>query len=171
MVSVRRLRLRGRVSTERIRRTATRALAALGRRREDVHVTLVDDATIRRLNAQHLGARRATDVLAFNLEGPGPSPLLGEVIVSVDTARRQARRLRVPVALELDLLVVHGVLHLAGFEDGDPHAARRMHEREREILAPGRGRSGAARVPERLWTGLLDHGMPRPRPMTPRPRA
>ena len=51
MVSVRRLRLRGRVSTERIRRTATRALAALGRRREDVHVTLVDDATIRRLNA------------------------------------------------------------------------------------------------------------------------
>ena len=171
MVSVRRLRLRGRVSTERIRRTATRALAALGRRREDVHVTLVDDATIRRLNAQHLGARRATDVLAFNLEGPGPSPLLGEVIVSVDTARRQARRLRVPVALELDLLVVHGVLHLAGFEDGDPHAARRMHEREREILALRRGRVGAACVPERLWTGLLDQETPRPRPMTPRPRA
>ena len=156
MVSVRRMRLRGRVSTERIRRTATRALASLGRRREHVHVTLVDDVTIRRLNARHLGARRATDVLAFNLEAPGPSPLLGEVIVSVDTARRQARRLRVPIALELDLLVVHGVLHLAGFEDGDPEAARRMHEREREILSPARGRRGAAPVPERLWTGLLD---------------
>jgi probable rRNA maturation factor len=157
------------VSSDRVRRTATRALAALGRRREDVHVTLVDDVTIRRLNARHLGARRATDVLAFNLEGPGPSPLLGEVIVSVDTARRQARRLRVPVALELDLLVVHGVLHLAGFEDGDPAAARRMHERERDILAPRRGRRGAVRVPERLWSGLLDHQAPRSRP--PRTRA
>ena len=155
-VSVRRLRLRARVSTERVRRTAAHALATLGRRRDDVHVTLVDDPTIRRLNARHLGARRATDVLAFNLETPGPSPLLGEVIVSVDTARRQARRVRVPLALELDLLVVHGVLHLAGFDDGDPAAARRMHERERQILASPRRRRGAPPVPDRLWAGLLD---------------
>jgi len=156
MVSVRRLRLRARVSTERVRQTAARALAALGRRGDDVHVTLVDDPTIRRLNTRHLGARRATDVLAFNLEAPGPSPLLGEVIVSVDTARRQARRVGVPLALELDLLVVHGVLHLAGFDDGEPAAARRMHEREREILASPRSRRGAAPVPDRLWAGLLD---------------
>ena len=154
MVSVRRLGAGARVSTDRVRRTATRALAALGRRRDDVHVTLVDDPTIRRLNARHLGARRATDVLAFNLEAPGPSPLLGEVIVSVDTARRQARRHRVPLALELDLLVVHGVLHLAGFDDADPDDARRMHERERQILSPPR-RRGTPPVPARLWTGLL----------------
>ena len=154
MVSVRRLGPGPRVSADRVRRIALRALGALGRRREDVHVTLVDDATIRRLNARHLGARRATDVLAFNLEAPGPSPLLGEVIVSVDTARRQARRHRVPLALEVDLLVVHGVLHLAGFDDADPADARRMHERERQILSPPR-RRGARAVPERLWAGLL----------------
>ena len=152
MVSVRRLGAAGRVSTDRVRRTATRALAALGRRREDVHVTLVDEPTIRRLNARHLGARRATDVLAFNLEAPGPSALLGEVIVSVDTARRQARRHRVPLALEIDLLVVHGVLHLAGFDDAEPDGARQMHERERQILSTPRG---VRPVPARLWTGLL----------------
>jgi probable rRNA maturation factor len=153
MVSVRRLHPRTRVSTERIRCTAARALAALGRPRADLHVTLVDDATIRRLNARHLGARHATDVLAFNLEVPGPSVLLGEVVVSVDTARRQAQQVRVPLALELDLLVVHGVLHLAGFDDARPAAARRMHERERAILSAPRGRGPA--VPRRLWTGLL----------------
>jgi len=146
------------VSAARLRGVAVRALTALGRRGVDVHVTLVDDPTIRRLNARHLGVRRPTDVLAFNLEGPGPSALLGEVIVSVDTARRQARRLRVSLALEMDLLVVHGLLHLAGYDDADPAGARVMHEREREILS-GRGRSRrASAVPERLWTGLL----PRP---------
>ena len=89
---------------------------------------------------------RRTDVLAF----PFDAPLLGEVIVSAETARRQAARLGIPVALELDLLVTHGVLHLAGYDDREPLEARLMHEREREILTRG-GRS----IPNRLWTGLL----------------
>ncbi|HEV3350509.1 MAG TPA: rRNA maturation RNase YbeY, partial [Methylomirabilota bacterium] len=76
----------------------------------------------------------------------------GEVIVSAETAARQARRLRVSLATELDLLVVHGVLHLAGYDDHDPRRARRMHERARKILS---GRSARA-VPARLWAGLLE---------------
>ena len=155
MVSVQSLQRRVRLSVARVRRTATRALAALGRRDLDVHVTLVDDPTIRRLNARYRGARRATDVLAFNLQSPGPSALLGEVVVSADTAARQARRLRVPVALEVELLVVHGLLHLVGYDDAEPAEARLMHEREREILT-ARGRGGRApAVPDRLWTGLI----------------
>jgi probable rRNA maturation factor len=74
------------------------------------------------------------------------------VIVSAETAARQARRLRVSLATELDLLVVHGVLHLAGYDDHDPRRARRMHERARKILS---GRSPRA-VPARLWAGLLE---------------
>jgi rRNA maturation RNase YbeY len=86
-------------------------------------------------------------VLAFPLEAPGlPSPLLGQVVLSAETARRQARRLGVPLATELDLLVTHAVLHLAGYDDRDPVEAALMHRRERAILA---------RAPERLWTGLL----------------
>jgi probable rRNA maturation factor len=139
-----------RVSTPRLRATAEAALRALGRADRDVHVSVVNDPAIRRLNSRYLRRRTATDVLAFDLDAPGPSRLLGEVIVSADTAKRQARHAGVPVALELDLLVVHGLLHLAGWDDHEPREARLMHERAREILA-GAGR----RAPARLWHGLL----------------
>ena len=139
------------VPSSRLRRLATRTLGAVGRPDREVHLTVVDDREIRRLNTRYLGARRPTDVLAFNLEAPGPSRLLGEVIISAQTAARHAARLHVPVALELELLLVHGVLHLVGYDDHRPDAARRMHEREREILTFGRRRP----LPDRLWSGLL----------------
>ena len=140
-----------RVSPGRIRRTAESALSALCRGDRSVHVSVVDDPAIRRLNARYLRSRKTTDVLAFDLEAPGPSRLMGEVIVCVDTAKRQARRLGVSVALEVDLLVVHGLLHLAGWDDHEPREARLMHEREREILA-----ETGRRAPSRLWNGLLE---------------
>ena len=90
-------------------------------------------------------------MLAFDLDAPGPSRLLGEVVVSADTAKRQAGLVRVAVALELDLLVIHGLLHLAGYDDREPRAARRMHERARKILA-----DTGRRAPSRFWAGLLD---------------
>ncbi len=145
------LQRRIRVSPGRIRKTAESALSALGRADRDVHVSVVDDPAIRRLNARYLRRRETTDVLAFDLHAPGPSRLMGEVIVCADTARRQARGLGVPVALELDLLVVHGLLHLAGWNDHEPREARLMHEREREILA-----EAGRRAPSRLWNGLLE---------------
>jgi probable rRNA maturation factor len=153
MVGVESRQRRVRVSLPRIRATARRTLRALGRSRFDVHVTLVDDPEMRRLHARYLGKRRATDVLAFDLAAPGPSPGLAEVVVSAETAARQARRLGVPIALELDLLVVHGLLHLSGYDDGTPSEAQRMHERERAILEAGR--RGRRPIPDRLWTGLL----------------
>lgn len=142
---------RVRVSTPRLRATAEAALRALGRADLHVDVTVVDDPVIRRLNARYLRRRTTTDVLAFDLEAPGPSRLMGEVIVCADTASRQARRVGVSVALELDLLVVHGLLHLAGWDDHEPREARLMHEREREILA-----EAGRRAPSRLWNGLLE---------------
>jgi probable rRNA maturation factor len=142
---------RVRVPRRRLSATARTALASLGRSRAEVHVTLVDDAAIRRLNARYRGSRKRTDVLAFDLRGPGPAPMLGEVIVSVDTAARQAAAVGVSLALELDLLVVHGILHLAGWDDARPREARRMHERARAILMRARRRG----VPDRLLAGLL----------------
>lgn len=138
------------VSASRLLLTARRALKELGRPDALVNLTVVDDRLIRRLHARYLGHERATDVLAFPLDVPGPSPLWGEIVVSAETARRQAFRLRVPVGLELDLLVVHGLLHLAGYDDGEPGEARLMHARAREILG-----GAGARMPARLWTGLL----------------
>ena len=134
------------ISHTRLARAIHRALTAVGRPTGIVEVTVVDDAEIRRLNAAHRGIGRRTDVLAFPLEAPDAGPLVGQVIISADAAARQARRLRVPLALELDLLATHGTLHLVGYDDRDPVEADLMHRREREILRD---------TPNRLWRGLL----------------
>ena len=135
------------VAVPRLARAAARALAAVGRPGGAVEVAVVDDDEIRRVNARHRGISRRTDVLAFPLETPGvPGQLVGQVVVSADAARRQARRVGVPLALELDLLVTHGTLHLVGYDDRDPVEADLMHRRERDILKT---------APPRLWKGLL----------------
>jgi len=138
------------IAVPRLARAVARALAAVGRPGGTVEVAVVDDAEIRRLNARYRGVGRRTDVLAFPLEAPdAPGQLVGQIVVSADTARRQARRLHVPLALELDLLVTHGTLHLVGYDDRDPVEADLMHRRERAILRA---------APERLWRGLLRVG-------------
>jgi probable rRNA maturation factor len=135
------------VSLARLRRAVDRALAAVGRPAGVVEVRVVDDAEIRELNHAWRGIRRHTDVLAFPLETPGAAtPLVGQIVISADAAARQARRLRVSLALELDLLATHGTLHLVGWDDRDPVEADLMHRREREILR---------HAPGRLWKGLL----------------
>lgn len=134
------------VSVTRLARAIDRALAAVGRPGGLVEVAVVDDAEIRMLNAAHRGIRRRTDVLAFPLEAPDAGPLVGQLVIGAEAAARQARRLRVPLALELDLLATHGTLHLVGYDDRDPVEADLMHRREREILRE---------TPERLWHGLL----------------
>jgi probable rRNA maturation factor len=134
------------VSRSRLARAVDRALSAIGRPAGVVEVAVVDDGEIRRLNAAHRGISRRTDVLAFPLEAPDAGPLIGQLVISADAAARQAHRLRVPLALELDLLATHGTLHLAGYDDRDPVEADLMHRRERDIL-------GA--TPDRLWHGLL----------------
>jgi probable rRNA maturation factor len=148
-VEVKNRQRRVRVSPARLRALARRTLRDLDGRHRELSVVTVGDAEMRRLNARYHGQRKATDVLAFDL-GPTPTHRLAEVVISADTAARQARRAGVPVALEIDLLLVHGLLHLAGFDDHDPADARRMHERARAILTRAR-----RPVPERLWRGLL----------------
>jgi probable rRNA maturation factor len=135
------------VSSLRLARAVDRALTAVGRPAGAVEVTVVDDAQMRALNADWRGIRRRTDVLAFPLEAPGePSRLVGQIVISAEAAERQARRLGVPLAVELDLLATHGTLHLVGWDDRDPVEADLMHRRERQILRD---------APDRLWKGLL----------------
>lgn len=139
------------VDGPRLARAGDRALGALGRAGGAVEILVVDDHAIRDLNARWRGIRRRTDVLAFPLETPGaPGGLVGQIVISAQTAARQARRVGVTLGDELDLLATHGVLHLVGWDDRDPVEAGLMHEREREILS-----SGPRRPPPRLWKGLL----------------
>ncbi len=120
------------VDVPRLRRTLRLALRALGVWDHELSVTLVDDSAIRRLNARYRGVRRRTDVLAFPLGGP--APVLGEAIISVETARRQARAGGHTLGEELDLLGCHACLHLVGYDDREPLEARLMHTREIELL-------------------------------------
>lgn len=102
------------------------------RLRADVTVVFVDDRTSRRLNRRFLAHDRPTDVLAFSL-GDGPNPE-GEIYVNLDKARRQARTYQVTAANETARLVIHGVLHLLGYDDRTAPQARRMKRREDDLV-------------------------------------
>jgi probable rRNA maturation factor len=128
------------VDVARIRRTVRMALEALGVFDHEVSVTLVDDRTIRSLNGRYRGVRRVTDVLAFPMSGPGSGPhggpvaVLGEAVISVETARRQAHAYGHSLREELHLLCCHACLHLVGYDDREPLEARLMHHREMSLL-------------------------------------
>lgn len=100
----------------------------------EVEVALVDDGTIARLNRRHLGHRGPTDVLAFPGAAGAVDKTIGEVVVSLDRAREQAREAGWLLRQEVALLVVHGVLHLRGYDDGTPTASARMRTAERRVL-------------------------------------
>jgi len=121
----------------RVRRSGIRLLRALRCRDAELSVLLCSDAVMRGLNRAWRGVDRPTDVLAFaQHEGPGGAPagLLGDVAISVDTARRQAAERRVSLGRECERLLVHGVLHLLGYDhERSPAEARRMQRRERAL--------------------------------------
>lgn len=119
------------------------------RRPRAVSLRLADTRTVRRLNARYLGLDEPTDVLAFNTDIPGlrdPSGVaeLGALIIAVPVAARGARARAVPLADELCLLAVHGVLHLLGFDHETPSEDAAMRRMERRALVR-LGRPGAAR--------------------------
>ena len=99
-----------------------------------VSIAVVDDTTIHQLNRRWLQHDWATDVLSFALER-GEGYLEGDVVVSADTAAATARRYDWSTADELLLYVLHGTLHLVGYDDTTPQARAEMREQERRYLA------------------------------------
>jgi probable rRNA maturation factor len=93
-------------------------------------VLLVSNARIRTLNRRFLGRDRPTDVLAF----PAGGAELGDVVVSVDRARVQARAAGHATGVEVAFLAAHGALHLLGYEDATPRGRARMLRRQRDLL-------------------------------------
>ncbi|MHC4780478.1 MAG: rRNA maturation RNase YbeY [Planctomycetota bacterium] len=94
-----------------------------------VSLAVVDDGRITELNVSFKGHEGPTDVLAFPLEDPAapdPDPELGEIVISADTAARQAEELGHTPEKEMCLLAVHGLLHLLGRDDADPAQRQSM---------------------------------------------
>jgi probable rRNA maturation factor len=120
-----------------LRSRAARVLQALSLTRSELSIALVDDATIADLNARYRGESRATDVLSFSLvEGEYADRggnLLGDVVISVETAVLQARRAHRGLDAEVARLLIHGTLHLLGHDHEADDEARTMRAEERRL--------------------------------------
>ncbi len=101
-------------------------------------IVLTDDETLRALNAQHLGVDAPTDVLSFPADEFDPDqqmPYIGDVIISVPRAKEQAFAAGHPLENEISLLVVHGILHLLGYDHDLEERKAVMWSKQAEILS------------------------------------
>lgn len=126
------------IDTRTFKKILRKLLAALDQETSDLSVLVVDDARMQRLNARYRGIDRPTDVLAFAMrEGAFPQlnpQLMGDVVISAETALRQARARRRSFTEELTHLLIHGTLHLLGYDhEASPAAARVMGTKARAL--------------------------------------
>jgi probable rRNA maturation factor len=121
-----------------LRRAALATLRAERISKAKVSIAVVDAAGMSRLHQQYLGKKGPTDVLSFDLRGDDAKSCIdGEIVVCADVARRRAAQRSSKLGhakAELALYVVHGLLHLIGYDDRKPREFKRMHAREDEIL-------------------------------------
>jgi probable rRNA maturation factor len=110
-----------------------RVLRSEGISNGSIAVVFTDDTMSRRINRKFLSHDRPTDVISFPLERE--PALEGEIYVNIDKAERQSRTWKVTLNNELARLVIHGTLHLAGYDDGAPRQARRMKAAEDRYVA------------------------------------
>lgn len=119
---------------------AQKVLSDLGTPDSQLSISIVGDRTIRSINREYLGKDRPTNVISFSLqegEYGGVNPhALGDVVVSADTAFREGEDATVPFIERLSFLILHGILHLSGYDherSGDAEASR-MEKKEIEIF-------------------------------------
>ena len=129
------------VSEERLAAIARRVLEAEDAPACELSIAVTDDETVRSLNREYAGEDAVTDVLSFSQrEGeelvPPPEglPPLGEVVIAYPQAARQAGERRHGADEEVERLLVHGVLHLLGYDHAEPDEARRMRAREEALV-------------------------------------
>ena len=103
---------------------------------KEISIVLVDEKKIRQLNKKFRREDKSTDVLAFPLGGEFISTrdLLGEVIISVESAQKEAKKRNHSLKEEIVLLLIHGILNLKGYDDKRKEEKELMRKKEREIL-------------------------------------
>ena len=125
-----------------LRAAARKYLAALGLGGRELSLLLVSDAAIKKLNRVHRGKAKATDVLSFPQEEPAQAARargpIGDVVISLHTAQRQAAEGGWSLAAELRRLLAHGLLHCLGHDHERPADAKKMAAAELALL----GRAG-----------------------------
>ena len=128
------------LNRQRIRQSAERVLKDLACHNKELSILLTDDHRITKLNERYLGRVGPTNVLAFPMSG-GPlpeieSPMLGDVVISLETARRESVSLDEPFEKTLDRLLIHGILHLLGYDhETSQKQAKCMEQQEQRLMS------------------------------------
>jgi probable rRNA maturation factor len=119
-------------------KAAQQALGAKAKRRGELCLIFVSDAAIHKVNREFLGHDYPTDVLSFPYEAlPGvkdPDAPFGDIYISVDTAKRQAKSMGHDVTTEILTLITHGALHLVGYDDKTPADQAKMFKRQDRLV-------------------------------------
>ncbi|MBU0758873.1 MAG: rRNA maturation RNase YbeY [Candidatus Omnitrophica bacterium] len=138
IVDVRNLQEKVKIDKKEIKKCAGSVLEMMDEARSELSILVVSDSRIRDLNRRYRGKDSSTDVLAFSMRaGEGvskDSPILGDVVISAETAKREAAKRKIPVKKEICLYVIHGILHLLGYRDQTPYDRKKMKAKERALL-------------------------------------
>ncbi len=127
------------VDARALKRTMKTLLAEVDEKDSSISITLVDDAAIQEINRAHRGKDKSTDVLSFpmfddTIEDPEiEERLLGDIVISVETARRQATDYDAPLQQEIYRLLIHGLLHVMGHDHMEPEERAAMEAEERRL--------------------------------------
>src|SRR5436190_17361535 len=122
------------IDRKRMRETVRTVLEGEGVTDAEISLAFVDNPTIHRLNQRYLDHDEPTDVLSFPLSEPSAKKLAGELVIGAEVAKAQAAERGHDVQTELALYVIHGLLHLCGYDDETSSGASRMRERARQYL-------------------------------------
>ena len=108
--------------------------ASHGRKVGEVGYLFVTDDKILEVNREYLGHDYYTDIITFDYSDPDKRTIAGDLMISVDTVRDNARELGVPFENELQRVIIHGILHLCGYGDKQPGEQQRMRKLEDRYL-------------------------------------
>ena len=125
-----------RVTMRRVKEKAERILKVLNQNRSELSLALVGNREIQKLNSRYCKKNEPTDVLSFPIGErlPTRKKLLGDVVISVERAQWQAREGRRKLETEIETLLIHGILHLLGYDhEGSAKEARKMRRREKSV--------------------------------------
>src|SRR3989338_1163451 len=119
------------LSRDKIEKIAAKLITSLrGAKSLALGITFLTDKQIRQLNKKYLMLNRPTDVLSFNYTGQETA----DIVISLDTAKRNAKIYRTSYKNELILYLIHGFLHLSGYDDSRPRAKRRMFSKQETLF-------------------------------------
>ncbi len=128
------------VDQRRLRRSLKTLLAEMDQKDGEISLVLVDDAQIREINRTYLDRDRPTNVISFAMTegefGHVNPDVLGDIVISTETASRDAQAGNIDFMDEMEFLLIHGLLHLLGYdhEEVGPEESRKMKDKEQELF-------------------------------------